>query len=344
MSDLPVVSPEATVRDAIAAIDTGAVGLALVVADGLLRGVITDGDVRRALLRGSTLTAPAIAIATTEPVVVGADASRAATLDLMRARRLSAVPIVDEAGRLVGLHTLSDLVGVAERPNHAVIMAGGRGTRLGELTRSTPKPLLPVAGRPIIEWAILELVGAGVKTIHVSIGHLGDQLVERLEDGTALGCTIDYLREDAPLGTAGPLALFAAAHPDIADPIVVMNGDLMVQLDVGELLGAHGRSGSALTIGTRLYTHQVPFGVLETVDGRVTEIVEKPAMQVEVNAGIYAVEPAVLDLVPRGVASTMPELAERAIADGRLVTTWRLRHDWMDVGTPQDLFAARGGS
>lgn len=344
MSDLPVVGPDASVRDAIAAIDAGAVGLVLVVADGVLHGVITDGDVRRAILADTPLTDPAITIATTEPVVVDADASRAATLDVMRARRLSGVPIVDAGGRLLGLHTLSDLVGAAERANHAVIMAGGRGTRLGELTRSTPKPLLPVAGRPIIEWAILELVGSGVKTIHVSIGHLGDQIVERLEDGSALGCTIDYLQEDEPLGTAGPLALFAAAHSDVVDPVVVMNGDLMVQLDVGELLGAHTRAGSALTIGTRLYTHQVPFGVLETVNDRVVHIVEKPAMQVEVNAGIYVVAPSTLDLVPRGVASTMPDLAELAIADGRLVTTWRLRHDWMDVGTPQDLFAARGGS
>ena len=344
MSELPVVAAHASVRDAIASIDRGAVGIALVVADGILRGVITDGDVRRAILAGRSLSDEALTIATTEPVAVGPDASRAATLDVMRARKLSAVPIVGDGGLLLGLHTLSDLVGVADRSNHAVIMAGGRGTRLGELTKTTPKPLLPVAGRPIIEWAILELVGAGVKTIHVSIGHLGDQIVDRLEDGSALGCSIDYIREEQPLGTAGPLALFAQSYPDVVEPVVVMNGDLMVQLDVGELLAAHSSAGSALTIGTRLYTHQVPFGVLETEGGRVTGITEKPALQVEVSAGIYALEPPVLGLVPRGVASTMPDLTESALAAGHLVRTWRLRHDWMDVGTPQDLNAARGGS
>ena len=341
---LPVVGTEATVLDAVAAIDAGGSGVALVVADGVLRGVVTDGDVRRAILAGTSLHDGAITIATRKPVVVGPQASRASTLDIMRARRLDAVPIVADGGRLLGLHTLSDLVGVVQRPNHAVIMAGGRGSRLGDLTRATPKPLLPVAGRPIIEWAILELVGAGVRTIHVSIGHLAEQIVDRLEDGSALGCDIDYLREDEPLGTAGALALLADAHPALTDPIVVLNGDLMVQLDVGDLLATHHSAASALTIGTRPYAHQVPFGVLETEHGRVTGIAEKPTVEVEVSAGIYAVEPALLELVPRGAPSTMPELTQRAIERGHLVRTWPLRQDWIDVGTPHDLTRARGQS
>ncbi|EWT01127.1 nucleotidyl transferase [Intrasporangium oryzae NRRL B-24470] len=335
----------ATIRDAIEVIDRSATLVCLLVDDdGRLRGLLTDGDLRRAFLKGTSLDDPALDHATTTPHVVEAGSPRAHVLDLMQALRISVVPELATDGRLVGLHTLSDIVGATPLPNVAVIMAGGRGTRLGELTRDTPKPLMTVAGRSIIEWIVLGLVGDGIRDVYVSVNYLADQIEEHLGDGSRLGCSVRYLREDPdrPLGTAGSLTLLREARPELTDPVVVMNGDLMVEFDAGSLLETHRRSGATVTVGTRTYQHEVPFGVVETERGRVTGMAEKPTLTFDINAAVYAVEPRALEWLPVGRASTMPGLVETCLGRGEVVTAWPIASDWIDVGTPTDLARAKG--
>jgi dTDP-glucose pyrophosphorylase len=310
-----------------------------------LQGILTDGDLRRALLGGATLDDPALPHATKSPQTVSAGSPRALVLDLMRALRINAVPEVDSDGRVVGMHTLSDVVGSEPLPNVAVVMAGGRGTRLGTLTRDTPKPLMTVAGRSIIDWIILGLVGGGIREIYVSVNHLADQIIGHLGDGKRLGCHIHYLREDPdhPLGTAGSLTLLRRERPDLDEPVVVMNGDLMVEFDVSQLLEAHHRSQADLTLAVRSYQHEVPFGVVISDDrGFVTEITEKPTVSFDINAAVYAVQPAALALLRDGEASTMPELVQALLDRHRPVTAWTISSDWIDVGTPDDLARAKG--
>ena len=337
---------DASLRDVLAVIDRSGQAVALLVApDGRLAGLLTDGDVRRALLGGAVLDDAALPFATTKPQTVAAGSGRALVLDLMRALRITAVPEVDSAGRAVGLHTLSDVVGVAAMPNPAVIMAGGRGTRLGSLTRDTPKPLLEVAGRTIIEWIVLNLVGGGVRDVSISVNHLAGRIEEHVGDGSHLGCTVTYLREDPanPLGTAGSLGLFRAQRPELACACLVLNGDLMTQFDVGALLAFHERNGAAVSVATRPYQHEVPFGVLQSgTDHRVHGISEKPQVTLDVNAGVYAVSPFVLDLVRPHVALTMPELIQMCLDRHDHVSAWPLPSDWIDVGTPADLARAKG--
>lgn len=335
----------ATLRDALLVIDrSGTRSCILVDEAGRLGGLLTDGDTRRAILRGVSLEAPAIDHATTSPHTVAAGSPRALVIDLLTALHVSAVPEVEEDGRLVGLHTLSDVVGAPPLPNVAVIMAGGRGSRLGDLTDDTPKPLMTVAGRSIIEWIVLGLVGDGIRDIHVSVNYLAEQIEEHLGDGSRLGCSIRYLREDRdrPLGTAGSLALLRAERPDLAHPVLVMNGDLMVQFDAGDLLHTHVRAGATVTVATRSYQHEVPFGVIESSGGRVTAISEKPTLSFDINAAVYAVEPRALDWVPAGRASGMPDLVETCLERGEVVTAWTLGSEWIDVGTPTDLARAKG--
>jgi NDP-sugar pyrophosphorylase family protein len=201
-----------------------------------------------------------------------------------------------------------------------------------------------VAGRPIIEWIILNLVSSGIREVYVSVNYLADQIEGHLGDGSKLGCSVHYLREQpqTPLGTAGSLAILRGEKPP-TEAIVVMNGDLMVQFDVGELVKAHADNGSAVTVVTRQYRHEVPFGVVERLpDNRVGALAEKPVIDLEVNAGIYAVSPEALDLVPAAIPSTMPELVERCIDKGWNVGAWTLSSDWIDVGTPRDLATAQG--
>jgi dTDP-glucose pyrophosphorylase len=335
----------ASLRQVMAEIDRHGHKAVVLVADSRwLRGLMTDGDVRRALLAGASLDEPALPHASTEPAVVREGAHRAHVLDLMRGLHIEQIPVVDASGCVVGLQTLWDVVGAPVLPNAAVVMAGGRGSRLGALTQKTPKPLMRVAGRPIIEWIVLNLVSSGIREVYVSVNYLAEQIEEHLGDGSRLGCTVHYLREDPkiPLGTAGSLAILREQHPP-QEPIVVMNGDLMVQFDVGELVRAHAGRASAVTVVTRQYRHEVPFGVVERLpDQSVGALAEKPVIDLEVNAGIYVVSPEALELVPSTAPSTMPELVERCIDKGWHVSAWTLSSDWIDVGTPRDLAKAQG--
>jgi dTDP-glucose pyrophosphorylase len=339
------LTTSASIRDAMVLIDRNGLEIAVLVDnDQQLVGVLTDGDLRHAILDGAGLDDPALAHATRTPTTVPDGTNRAHALDVMRATRLEQIPVIDASRRVVGLHTLSDIVGRPVLDSVAVVMAGGRGVRLGELTQHTPKPLVPIAGRPIIEWVLLNLISGGIRTFYISVNYLADKIIERLGDGSSIGATIHYVREDVdnPLGTAGSLSLIDRSElPDA--PLIVTNADLMVQFDVGEFIDSHRSRGSAATVATRRYEHQVPFGVVERGSDRsIAQLVEKPVLDVEVNAGIYAISPDTLEFVPQGRPSTMPELVDACIQRGLSVGAWAMESDWIDVGTPRDLARARG--
>ncbi len=338
-----VINRSSSLLDALRAIDASAQAMVcLVDEESRLVGVLTDGDARRAIIAGHPLSSAAVDHASTEPRTVGAGTPRAHVLDLMRALRLLAIPEVDEDRRVLGVHSLSDVVGPPVLPNAAAVMAGGRGARLGALTKNTPKPLMTVAGRSILEWIILGLVGNGIRQIYVSVNYLADQIVEHLGDGSRLGCSVTYLREDpeVPLGTGGSLALI----PDVlTEPLIVMNGDLMVDFDARSLLEAHRCSGARVTMGTREYTHSVPFGVVELDEsGAISRIVEKPDLAVQINSALYCIDPDLIGLVPRNAMSHMPDLVQQCLDRGLLVKAWEISSEWIDVGTPTDLVRAKG--
>lgn len=336
----------ATIRDAMSVIERGSVSAALAVtADDVLVGVVTDGDLRRALLEGSQLSDPVKGFIRSNPVVVTANESRSSVLDLMRARGIAQIPMVNSAGQVVGVHLLQELLGRVARRNTALILAGGRGTRLQPVTDSLPKPMVPVAGRPILERIINHLVGYGIESIVLAIGHMGELIEDYFGDGSQLGCTITYLREDPsnPLGTGGPLASLQESLPSQSEPVLVINGDLVTQFDVAAMLAHHDQTQSMATIGAFTYTHEVPYGVLDvTDDGTVTTIVEKPLRQELVSAGIYTFDPRVISAVPRDTFVPMTRVLSGCIDRGERVSIWALDEDWIDVGRPQDLARARG--
>lgn len=335
--------PDGTLWDALRVIDQGACGICLLVdPQQHLLGTVTDGDIRRALLKGATLQDRVQPHAHTAFTSVHVRTPRAEVLDLMQARQIHQVPILDDEGRLKGLHLLHEIIGSAPRPNWAVIMAGGKGTRLGELTRSTPKPMLKVAGRPILERLVLHLVGSGIRRIFISTNYLAGQIEEHFGDGARFGCRIEYLREqpEEPLGTGGSLALLPEAP---TDPIFVCNGDLVTQVDIAGLLEFHREGGQLATIGVRGYTHEIPFGCLEVSDGRVLSLVEKPALSQLINAGIYVLDPTLVTRVPRR-HFPITELFEEALRQGDPVGAFEIADEWIDVGQREQLKQARGGA
>ena len=338
--DKITIGPGVSIREAMQAIDRGGLTIALAVdGDGRLLGTVTDGDIRRALLGGATLEQPVTPYIKREFTSVKEGATRNEVLDLMKARTLSCMPILDESGRLAGLHLLRQFLGVTERPNWAVILAGGHGIRLRPFTENTPKPMLEVAGRPIMERLILHLLGYGIKRIFLSVNYLAENIIEHFGDGSDLGCRIEYLREDEPLGTAGPLGLLPS-RPD--HPVLVMNGDLLVNFNVARLLDHHAGQQAAITMGVAHYTHQIPFGVAQVEDGVVRALVEKPVKHWLINAAIYVVEPDALQAIPEGKPFTMPELIQHSMADDKEVAAYEIGKQWADIGTPAELRRARG--
>ncbi len=330
-----------TLRQALQSLDLSALGIVLVddAQTGKLAGTLTDGDLRRALLGGATLDASVDGFVQRHFVSVAPATSRAEVLDLMQSRWLSQVPIVDADGRLVGLHTLHEILGAAPRPHWAVIMAGGRGERLKPLTDTVPKPMLPVAGRPILERIVLHLVGFGIRRVFLAVNYMADVIETHFRDGAGFGCDIEYLREAQPLGTGGALSLLPEQP---GEPLLVLNGDLLTQFDVGRLLTFHTRGGYAATVGIHEYTHTVPFGVVELADDRIHALREKPTEMWATNAGIYAINPELLARIPANTYFPLTALVEDCLERREPVGGFRVDEDWIDVGRRDELDRARG--
>lgn len=335
-----VVSESASLRTAMEALDHGAVEIALVVGpEGKLLGTLTDGDIRRAILAGASLEDTASKFMSRRFTAVSPSTSRAEVLDLMRARLLGQIPIVDESCRLVGLHLLREILGAVSRSNWAIVMAGGRGERLRPITDSLPKPMIKVAGRPILERIVLHLVGFGIRRIFLSVNYMGDVIEGYFKDGDALGCKIEYLKEEKPLGTGGALSLLPQ-KPD--HPILMLNGDLLTQFNVGNLLAFHADGGFKATVGVHEYVHTVPYGVVEQEGHRITGVREKPTQTWLANAGIYVFDPGLLERVPKDTYFPLPALVEECLDREEAVGAFPIKEDWIDVGHPKELRRARG--
>lgn len=336
------VSPEGRLIDAMRALDRGASGVALVVDSAeRLFGILTDGDIRRALLGGAGLESPLEPHTQKRFTFVRENTPRAEVLDLMRALGYSQIPSLDAEGRLVGLHLLHDVLGSPERPNWAVVMAGGRGVRLQPLTQTVPKPMIRVAGRPILERLVLHLVSHGLRRVFIAVHHLAEQIESHFGDGGRFGCRIEYIREPRPLGTGGSLAWLP--EPPVA-PLLVVNGDLVTQADLTRLLDFHERGGQAATLGVRAYAQEIPFGSVETdADGRVLRMEEKPRLAALVNAGIYVLDPTLVARVPRREEEfALPRLLEECLERGETIQAFEIADDWIDIGRKEALQDARG--
>jgi dTDP-glucose pyrophosphorylase len=332
----------ATVQNAIRNLDETALQIVLVLqSDGTLVGTVTDGDIRRGLLKGLELTSPLTTIVKRDPFVLPPEISRDAVLHLMRANGFNAIPIVDANRKVVGLHLLNELLTPSRRPNLMVIMAGGRGTRLRPHTEDCPKPLLPVNGKPMLEHILERAKAEGFHQFAFSIHYLGHMIEEYFGDGSRWQVQISYLREDSPLGTAGALGLL---NPRPACPFLVSNGDVITDIRYGELLDFHCRHGAAGTMAVRLHEWQHPFGVVRTRGVDIVGFEEKPISRSHINAGIYALDPSVLDVLGEREQCDMPTLFSRLHERAARTIVYPMHEPWLDVGRPVDYDAANAQS
>lgn len=328
-----------TIEQAIRNLDESHLQIVLVISnEGVLLGTITDGDIRRSLLRGLDLNSPIDSIVHRDPLVVSPEMSREMVLHLMQMNRLRQLPVVDADRRIVGLHVWDEITVPSARPNPMIIMAGGLGTRLRPHTQNFPKPLLPVAGKPILEHIIERARAEGFREFVVAIYYLGHMIEDYFGNGDRWQVRISYLREEDPLGTAGALSLL---HPRPETSFVVSNGDVLTDIRYGGMLDFHTRCGATATMAVRLHEWQHPFGVVTTKGVDIVRLEEKPISRTYVNAGIYALDPSALDVLARSEPCDMPALFERVQERGKRTVAYPMHEPWLDVGRPDDLDQAR---
>ena len=336
------LTPDTPVLKVIEVLERSDSKIALIVDDkGKLIGSATDGDVRRGFLRGCTIDSPVKELMHESPYTLPLDTTRQQILEIMQAMDIKQVPLVRTDGTVAGIVTRDILLGQAhsKRPNPVVIMAGGKGTRLLPLTTYIPKPMVEVSGRPILEWIIHRFVNQGFTEFHVAINHLGHVIEEYFGKGKKLACDISYVKEKEFLGTAGALSLLDKKK--FKEPIIIINGDIMASIDFGSVVEYHIASGGIATVCVRQHRIEVPYGVVEIKDGMLQTIVEKPVREDLVSAGIYVIDPEVLDFVPTDKYIDMPSLLSALVQQHQKVAVFPMREDWIDVGRHDDLELAK---
>lgn len=328
------------IRDVVRCIDKSRIGMALFVDDSQrLIATITDGDIRRAMLAGVSFdenaqrlldfkSASAHPVPITRPIT----ASDEELLRIMRTADVQHIPLLDEQGGVVDLALMRALVPDNGDDIRAVVMAGGFGSRLRPLTDDTPKPMLPVGDKPLLERTIENLREAGITEVNISTHYLHKKIVDHFGTGAQFGVNLHYLQEERPLGTAGALGLLG--RPERTT--LVINGDVLTTVDFRAMTAFHRSHAAALTVAVRLYEMAVPYGVIDCDEVHVTAVREKPSFRFFVNAGIYLIEPGAWDFLSNGERLDMTQMIERLIAGGGNVVSFPIREYWLDVGQPDD--------
>ncbi|HKX04690.1 MAG TPA: nucleotidyltransferase family protein [Methylomirabilota bacterium] len=329
------VPPGTSIRLTLEAITKNGRQVALVTdPDDRLLGIVTDGDVRKALLRGASLDAPIGPNMNATPITGRAGLGRSAATELMRARGIRHLPLVDGAGRLADVVFLDDVLARVPLPAAAVIMAGGMGTRLRPLTEETPKPLLRVGGRPLIEILIERLERSGIGHVLVAVHHKSEMIREALGDGARLGVRLSYVDEPERLGTIGALSLI---RPRPAEPFFVINADILTKCDFRAMWEFHRAEGARMTVGVSLHQVDIPYGEFTLHGTRISRVEEKPRKEFPVNAGIYLLDPSLTDLIPAGQYFDATDLIRACLQRELPVSAYLIREYWLDVGRHDDL-------
>jgi dTDP-glucose pyrophosphorylase/predicted transcriptional regulator len=335
-----LIHPDTPLRETIARIDAGVLQIALVVdSEGRLVGTVTDGDVRRAMLKGLSLDARADQVMNPKPTVAKHNESDDKIRALMQRFELRQVPLVDGERRIVDVRLLDDVLFAVPKDNTVVVMAGGLGSRLQPLTDERPKPMLKVGRKPILETILENFLEHGLKRFFFSVNYKAEMIKAHFGDGDRWGASIRYLEEDRSLGTAGALSLLPET-PEL--PLVVMNGDVLTKVNFDQLLDFHREHGAAATACVREYEFQIPYGVVGLERQHITRIDEKPTQRFFVNAGIYVLEPKALALVPKNARFDMTALLDALIARGEAPAAFPIREYWIDIGKLDDYERADG--
>lgn len=329
-----VVQPHTKIIDVISVIDKGALQIALVCDDaGTLVGTVTDGDIRRAILKRVSIESPISVAMNQNPTFVRSGTEAKTIQKLMAEKQISHIPIVNEKGILVGL----DFDSAMDEPLQnvaVVIMAGGEGKRLYPLTKDTPKPMLKVGDKPILEHVIENLMAVGVRQFFLSVNYKAEIIKDYFGTGLSRDISIRYLEEDKPLGTAGSLSLLPN---DLTSSFIVMNADVLTKVNFKKLIDFHQKHKAIGTMCLKSFEMDVPYGVVQLNDLVIEKIDEKPVQKFLVNAGIYVFQPEVRKYLTPDTRMDMPALFLKMKDEGECVVGFPIHEYWVDVGRKSDL-------
>lgn len=329
-----VVSEQTTLREVMVLFERYGAQIALV-ADShrMLLGVVTDGDMRRSLLKNITLTDPIKDTMNKTPITVTPDVPPEEILKKFDLLGMKYLPVVDENKVIQGIYRRSDFIQTQKQHTPVVIMAGGEGLRLRPLTKNLPKPLININGTPIIEMLFTKLIEQGFNQFFLSINYLGEMIEAHFGDGKKWGVNIQYLREEKKLGTGGALNFLRGINTDL----ILLNGDLVTNVNFKMLLEHHKKTDASVTVGVKKAFFRVPYGVVHSHDVMIHSLEEKPILQYNTNCGVYALAPYALDWIPEGAPIDMPCLINRLLEANKRVIAFPVYEEWHDVGNVRDL-------
>jgi len=329
-----------SVQQVLEIIDNNSMQIALVVdPEGRLLGTVTDGDVRRGILKGVGFSEPITMIMNSHPTVAGVSESKETILAMMKQKEIHQIPVVDDKGLVAYVETLGGLIGAGRRDNLVVVMAGGRGTRLHPLTSDCPKPLLKVGGTPVLETILQSFLEYGFYRFCFTVHYKAEMIEAYFGNGSKWGAEITYIREKEKMGTAGALGMIGDIPPL---PVIVMNGDVLTKVNYSHLLSFHEEQSPDATMCVREYKTQIPYGVVRLSQQQIQAIEEKPVFDYFVSAGINVFEPAILRRISISSSLDMPEFFNALLQEKRKVVAFPVREYWMDIGRMSDFERANG--
>lgn len=328
------LSLTSTIRDALQIINNGAIQMAVVVdSEGKLLGTITDGDIRRGLLNNLRLEDSVETILHTTPTIATLSDTKEEILQKALTKKLHQIPIIDEEYRVLGIQEINDLIKPSSKPNMVVLMVGGLGSRLRPLTEVTPKPMLKVGNKPILQTIVEKFAEYGFNEIVLCVNYKSHIIQDYFGDGSAFGVTITYIFEEERMGTAGALSLLTSLPNK---PFFVMNGDLLTNINFDHLCNYHLTQNAMATMCVREYDFQVPYGVVNMEGNTILSIQEKPVHKFFVSAGIYMLNPDVIRYIPKNQFYDMPSLFEALIQQGQKAVSFPIREYWLDIGQMEE--------
>ena len=324
------LKPSATIKEALILIDKGSMQIALIVDENnKLLGTLTDGDIRRGLIKGLGLNSSIETIIFKSPTVVNLNSTKEEILQLALIKKLHQIPVVDDDGKVIGIQQIDELLKPKIKTNKVVLMVGGLGTRLRPLTENTPKPMLKVGNKPILQTIVEKFAQYGYTNIIMCVNYKSDIIQDYFGDGKQFGVDIEYIFEEQRMGTAGALSLLPK-KPN--EPFFVMNGDLLTNVNFEHLHDYHLENSSIATMCVREYDFQVPYGVVKVDDNKILSIEEKPIHKFFISAGIYMLSSESLDYIPQNEFYDMPTLFEKLINKSKNTISFPLREYWLDIG------------
>ncbi len=333
-----LISPDKSIREALSKLNELASDaiLFLVDNDQKLLGSLTDGDVRRGFIKGLETSDALTAFAESNPKFIRKDQYRIEDIVALRKLNLKIVPVLNEQNQLINIVNFRHFKSYL--PLDAIIMAGGRGSRLRPMTDTVPKPLLQIGGKPIIEHNMDWLRQFGIDDFWISVRYLGEQLEAYFGDGASKNVQIEYIWEDEPLGTIGAASKISNFQHDY---VLVTNSDILTTLDFEDFFLDFLEKGADLAIATIPYNVDVPYAVLETKDDQIVSFREKPTYTYYSNGGIYLMKREVLERIPKNTFFDSTDLMQELIDDGRKVISYPVRQYWLDIGKPEDFAKAQ---